>query len=237
MDATGEYIHRKCCGRFPFTVTTDLRFLGLTTSHRLLHVGAGTSHCISSKPATKVFIAKSWQPSLLTRICSREGLFRDGTRWCKWLLLSYYLLAKSQFPLQKEKKNSFYAHIITSPQHATHHSLLTMTDLILKNECDMDVLGIIKMLTRRSWVEIQTPSQCLYRWSSDLHKKKSLDRDLAFWPCNPYLVVNKLWKCSGGTNRNWVFWEPYVNLVILLWCAGLGIVQWTREAKLVCTYN
>lgn len=70
-----------------------------------------------------------------------------------------------------------------------------------------------------------------------LHKRKLLDRDLAFWPCNPYLVVNKLWKCSGSMNRNWVFWEPYVNLVILLWCAGLGIVQWTREAKLVCTYN
>lgn len=80
MDATGEYIHRKCCGRFHFTVTTDLWFLGLTTSHRLLYVGAGTSNCISSKPATKEFIAKSWQPSLLTRICSREGLFRDGTR-------------------------------------------------------------------------------------------------------------------------------------------------------------
>lgn len=79
MDAAGKYIHRKCCGRFHLTVTRDLRFIGLTTSHRLLHVGAGTSHCISSKPAAKEFIAKSWQPSLLFRICFREGLFRDGT--------------------------------------------------------------------------------------------------------------------------------------------------------------
>lgn len=164
MDATGEYIHRKCCGRFHFTVTRDLRFIGLTTSHRLLHVGAGTSHCISSKPAAKEFIARSWQPSLLFRICSRERLFRDGTRWCKWLLSTYYLLSKSQFPLQKEKEKILTTFtLITSPQHATHHSLLTMTDLILENECDIDVLSIIKMLTWRSWIEIQTPSPCLYR--------------------------------------------------------------------------
>lgn len=165
MDAAGKYIHRKCCGRFHLTVTRDLRFIGLTTSHRLLHVGAGTSHCISSKPAAKEFIAKSWQPSLLFRICFREGLFRDGTGWCKWLLSSYYLLAKSQFSLQKENRILTTFTLITSPQHATHHSLLTMADLILKNECDMDVLGIIKMLTWRSWIEIQTPSQSLYRWS------------------------------------------------------------------------
>lgn len=235
MDATGEHIHGKYFIGFHFTVARDQKFLCLTT-------------CLTCCMWVQVPVIAYLLSPLLKSSLRNHGnpVYLPGS-----------VLEKDCSVMEPDDVSDFF-HLTTCLQNLNFrckktkvsHYIQTWSSLHNMQHITVHLWWqTISWKLNVAWMKWEL-SKCSHEGHGLKYKHhpsvctgevqiciKVARQRFGFMTLQPLLVVNKLWKCSRGMSRNWVFWEPYVNLLILFWSAGLGIVQWTWEAKLVCTYN